>query len=108
MKRLLFALILALVVLFSTPTFGQEYMYYCPDGNYYQYPCKPYYFEPGVCMGFYWLGGVRYFYPIIPGYPTFRFHPGYFHHWGSSLGGFHGHGRGFSSGHFGHGRGGHR
>ena len=103
MKKLLFVLVLVLGILFSTQAFGQESMYFCPDGNYYSYPCDPYYLEPGVTMGFFWYGRIRCYYPIIPGYPLLRFHPRYFNHLGPGFGsgGFHGYGRGFSSGHFG-------
>jgi hypothetical protein len=114
MKKILFVLAVLLIVLFSNEVFGQDLfsplkpqtLYFCPDGNYYEYPCRPYYFEPGVYTGVFFFGGIRYFYPIFPGCPVGRFHPGTFHHFGGSIGprdfhshswgggGFRGHGGG--------------
>ena len=82
MRKLLFGLVLLLVVLFSSQALGEELktLYYCPDGNYYTEPCKPYYFEPGVTMGTIFYGGCRYYYPIYSDCP-FRYYPRLFRNW---------------------------
>lgn len=99
MKAFLFALVMLFVVLFSSQAFGEEQktLYYCPDGNYYTEPCRPYYFEPGVTTGMIFYAGCRYYYPVYPNCP-FRYQPRFLHHWGPENRQGMGHGRGYYEG----------
>jgi hypothetical protein len=93
MKKILFSLVILLIVLFPSQVMSQDSitppsqeLYFCPDGNYYTEPCKPYYFEPGVTTGVFWYMGCRYYYPVYPNCPEYRYHPRYFHQQGYGRG----------------------